>query len=76
MPRNIHPITRSPTFIRPIEEAAGPLNPLADMLERHRIDDIVRAIDAGAEVYDAGRILMVREGSLNILRDILKTEAA
>jgi hypothetical protein len=76
MPRRIHPITGSLTFIQHIEGAVGPLNPLADMLERHRIDDIVRAIDAGLEVFDAGRILMVREGSLNILKDILKAEAA
>jgi hypothetical protein len=75
MPRKIHPITRLPTFIKPIEEVAGPVNPLHDMLARHRIDDIVRAIDAGLEVFDAGRVLMTREGALNILKDILATEA-
>lgn len=74
MPRKLHPITRSPTFIQPIEEAVGALNPLRDMLERHQIDDIVRAIDAGLEIYDAGRILMTRQGSLNILSEILETK--
>jgi hypothetical protein len=72
--RKLHPITRWPTFIQPIEGAVGPLNPLRDMLERHQIDDIVRAIDAGLEIYDAGRILMTRQGSLNILKDILEAK--
>lgn len=76
MSRKIHPVTRSVTFIQPIEDAVGPLNPLRDMLERNSIDDIVRAIDAGLEVFDAGRVLMTRQGSLNILNDILKMEAA
>ena len=35
----------------------------AQMLERHAIDDIVRAIDARLRVFDAGRVLMTREGS-------------
>ena len=74
MSRKIHPVTRSVTFIQDIGAAVGPLNPLRDMLERNSVDDIVRAIDAGLEVFDAGRILMVREGSLNIIKDILEAK--
>jgi hypothetical protein len=33
------------------------------LLERYAIDDIVRAIDARLRVFDAGRVLMTREGS-------------
>jgi hypothetical protein len=71
MSRKRQPLADAPDFIRPIEEAAGPLNPLRDLLERHRVDDVVRAINAGLEVFDAGFILMTREGSLNIIKDIL-----
>ena len=41
----------------------GPVTQLRDLLERYAIDDIVRAIDARLRVFDAGRVLMTREGS-------------
>jgi hypothetical protein len=37
-------------------------------LERYAIDDIVRAIDARLRVFDAGRVLMTREGSASASR--------
>ena len=40
-----------------------PVTRLHDLLERYAIDDIVRAIDARLRVFDAGRVLMTREGS-------------
>jgi hypothetical protein len=59
-------------FIEPMEGAPGPVTPLCDLLERYAIDDIVRAIDAGLPVFDAGRVLMTREGSFNIIRDLIE----
>jgi phage/plasmid-associated DNA primase len=57
-----------------MEGAPGPVTPVRDLLERYAIDDIVRAIDAGLPVFDAGRVLMTREGSFNLIRDLIDLE--
>jgi hypothetical protein len=41
-----------------MEGSPGPVTPPRDLLDRYAIDDIVRAIDAGLPVFDAGRVLM------------------
>ena len=73
MPRR-HQIPGTVPFIEPMEGAPGPVTPLRDLLERYAIDDIVRAIDAGLPVFDAGRVLMTREGSFNIIRDLIELD--
>jgi hypothetical protein len=74
MPRVRCQIPGTRPFIMPIEGVVGPITPLRDLLERHAIDDILRAIDAGLEVFDAGRVLMMRQGSFNIIHDMLSAE--
>ena len=69
-----HQIPGTFPFIEAMEGAPGPVTPLRDLLDRYPIDDIVRAIDAGLPVFDAGRVLMTREGSFNIIRELIEGE--
>jgi hypothetical protein len=57
-------------FIKPAEDAAGPMSPLRDLLDRASIDDVVRAIDHGLEVFDGGRLLLTRQSSFDLLREL------
>jgi hypothetical protein len=45
------------------------------MQHRHSIDDVVRAINDGLPVYDAGRALLVHEGGLNIRKSMQRAAA-
>jgi len=59
-----------PSFIRPIEAANEPLSPLRPLVERYGPDAVVRAIDAGLEVFDAGRVLMAHHGAFRVINDL------
>jgi len=71
-----HRITDRPRFVRPGTEAVGPLSPLRDLLDRYGIDEIIRAIDAGLDVYDAGTLLLTSGSAFRLLRDMNAPEAA
>ena len=59
-----------PSFIRPIEAANEPLSPLRPLVERYGPDAVVRAIDSGLEIFDAGRVLMTHHGAFRIINDL------
>jgi putative DNA primase/helicase len=46
------------------------MSPLRDLLERASLDEVVRAIDHGLEVFDAGDVLFARQSSFDMLREI------
>jgi len=71
-----HRISDHPRVIRSGAEAVGPLSPLRDLLDRYGIDEIVRAIDAGLEVYDAGALLLTSGSAFRLLRDMNAPEVA
>jgi hypothetical protein len=74
MPRKNRPADTH--IIKPLEEAVGPVTPLREITERWGIDTVVRAIAGGLTVYDAGRVLMVNEGTFTLLTEISAMEAA
>jgi hypothetical protein len=70
-------LDESQRFIRPAAEAAGPLHPLRNLLDQHGIDDILRAVDAGLRVFEAGDLLLTSGSDIRILRELnAPTEAA
>jgi hypothetical protein len=62
-------------FIKPAEDAAGPMSPLRDLLERASLDEVVRAIDHGLEVFDAGDVLFARQSSFDMIRELTTPSA-
>jgi hypothetical protein len=72
-----HTFDGSQRFIRPGVEAVGPLHPVRDLTDRYGIDDVLRAIDAGLQVFEAGNLLLTSGSDIRILREInAPTEAA
>jgi hypothetical protein len=70
-------ISHGQRFIRPAAEAVGPLHPIHDLNELYGIDDVLRAVDAGLAVYDAGDLLLACGSDIKILRELnAPTEAA
>jgi hypothetical protein len=65
-----HRVTDRSGFIRPGTEAVGPLSPLRELLDCYGIDQVVRAIDAGLDVYDAGALLLTSGSAFRIIRDM------
>jgi hypothetical protein len=62
---------RAPSlFIKPAEDTVGPMSPLRDLLDRASVDDVVRAIDHGLEVFDGGRLLLTRQSSFDLIREL------
>jgi hypothetical protein len=57
-------------FIRPAVEAVGPLHPISNLTDRYGIDDVLRAIDAGLQVFETGDLLLTSGSDLRILREI------
>jgi hypothetical protein len=70
-------LDESQRFIRPAAEAAGPLHPVRDLIERYGIDDVLRSIDGGLRVYETGDLLLSSGSDIRILRELnAPTEAA
>jgi hypothetical protein len=65
-----HRVTTRPEFIRPGAEAVGPLSPLRELLDHYGIDQVVRAIDAGLDVYDGGTLLLASGSAFRLIRDM------
>jgi hypothetical protein len=62
-----------PNFIKPVEDAATePLTAVDPIAEHYGATALLRAVDAGLEVYDSGRILMVSRSEFHILHDLSK----
>lgn len=71
-----HALDGSQRFIRPAAEAVGPLHPIHDLTERYGVDNVIRAIDAGLDVFDGGALLLSSGSDVRILRDLNAPEAA
>jgi hypothetical protein len=72
-----HTLDGNQRFIRPAAEAVGPLHPVRNLIDRYGVDDVLRAIDAGLQVFETGELLLTSGSDLRILREInASTEAA
>jgi hypothetical protein len=54
------------TLIRPITEAIGPVTRLDELAEFFGVEGIVRALDEGAHVYEAGSALMASWSEMSL----------
>jgi hypothetical protein len=71
-----HTIDGGQRFICPAQEADGPLHPVHNLTKQHGIDNVLRAVDAGLQVYEAGDLLLASGSDLRILCEINAAEAA
>jgi hypothetical protein len=62
-------------LIRPIDEADEPVTQLERLEEDFGVAAIVRAMDAGAPVYDAGGVLFASWSDVVIVEDLRKMTA-
>jgi hypothetical protein len=65
-----HAMTPTRGLILPIDEADGPLTRLAQLEADLGVEAIVRAMDAGAPVYDANGILFASWSSITLAKDL------
>jgi hypothetical protein len=63
-------MTPSRGLILPIDEADGPLTRLEQLEEDLGIEVIVRAMDAGAPIFDANGILFASWSSIALVGDL------
>ena len=57
-------------LIRPIHEADGPVTQLEQLEEDLGVAAIVRAMDAGASIYDANGILFASWSDITLVKDL------
>ena len=76
---NVHIIDRMRTvpgyrgMVQPIEEAAGPLLLLRDLIEEEPLEKVLRLLDLGLALYAAGDTLFVIRGDLLIYAEMLES---
>jgi hypothetical protein len=58
-------------LILPIDEAEGPLTRLDELEENLGVEAIVRAMDAGAPLFDANGVLFASWSAITIVKDLL-----
>jgi hypothetical protein len=63
-------MTPSRGLIRPIDEADGPVTQLDRLEEDLGLEAIVRALDAGASLFDANGILFASWSDITIVQDL------
>jgi hypothetical protein len=63
-------------FIRPIAEAEGPLTKVVELIEEFGAEDLLRCIDRGVPVYDAGTTLMADYALISLTAGELGTARA
>ncbi len=68
-------MTTSRGIIRPIHEADGPVTTLEQLQEDLGVAAIVRAVDAGAPVYDANKILFANWSDVTLVSNLCKRAA-
>lgn len=72
----IEPVTPpSRGLIRPIDEAVGPLTRLEQLKDDLGLEAIVRAMDAGADLYDANGVLFASWSDITLVKDLRKIAA-
>ena len=76
---NVHIIDRMRTvpgyrgMVQPIEEAAGPLLLLRDLIEEEPLEKVLWLLDLGLALYAAGDTLFVIRGDLLIHGEMLES---
>jgi hypothetical protein len=63
------PSGSKPMLIRPITEAIGPITRLKELAESFGVEGIVRALDEGARVYEAGSELMASWSEISLANE-------